>query len=194
MKIKSMKFLYSISILSILTIVTGCRSSDLTQQQGHVKNREEFKQKELYCYFFFISDCPASRNNMPKMQKLNETYASYGLQVKGIVSDPVLDESDLEEALEDYPMDFAIIRDDSLIIAKEHNATVTPQVFLYDGDDNLLYSGAVDNYYFALTKHRKIITEKYLEDAIVSALKNKPIENKKTEPIGCRINLSFFDD
>jgi hypothetical protein len=189
-----MKYSVLIYLLFLLIIATGCTNNLEHQEQVYAEDIGELEQKELHCYFFFIADCPASRNNMPKMEQLNKTYASYGLQIKGIVSDPVLNESELKEALEDFPMDFEIIKDDSLKITKKHHATVTPEVLLYDKDDNLLYSGAVDNYYFKLSRHRKLITEKYLENAILNTLQNKPVTTKETKPIGCRINLKFFDN
>jgi hypothetical protein len=52
----------------------------------------------------------------------------------------------------------------------------------------------VDNYYYELGRHRKLITEKYLENAILNTLQNKPVTTKETKPIGCRINLKFFDN
>ena len=180
--------LISCILISSIFIVLGCNNAIKGNTQ------KDNVDSSLHCYFFFIADCPASKNNIPKIQQIKDAYSKYGVEMIGIVSDPVLDNEELETTLKEYNTDFKIIIDDSLKIAKQHYATVTPQVLLYDAADNLLYSGAVDNYYYELGRHRKIITEKYLENAIVNTLENKPITTKETKPIGCRINLNFFDE
>ena len=157
-------------------------------------NAAQEEHPELTCYFFFISDCPACRNNLPKVVDLAQRYADQGLEVIGVVSDPELDEDLLQETLETFGVKFEIQRDEDLQIARQHGATVTPQVFLYDASETLLYSGQFDNYYFELGRHRKNITETWLEDAIQAAQGNNLPKVSRTEPIGCVINFDYFSE
>lgn len=152
----------------------------------------ELSYQSIHCYFFFITDCPASRNNLPKIVQLLDRYQSKGLRVTGIVSDPLLDTVKLKETLQQFQVDFAIIIDDSLKLAEAHQATVTPQVVVYDQDSTLIYSGLVDNFFYSLGKHRKQISEHYLEAAIQATLLKEDVLVKQTEPIGCKINFNFF--
>ncbi len=173
-----------------------CISCSGTQEEPSSTAREktgtELGQHDMICYFFFIADCPASRNNLPKMVRLFELYEELGLEVIGVVSDPEIDSLKLAATLAEFEVSFSIMKDDSLHIAKKHRATVTPQVFLYDQDSTLVYSGMIDNYYYELGKHRKIVSEAYLEDAIVNLLIGEPIVPAETKPIGCLINHRFF--
>jgi hypothetical protein len=57
---------------------------------NHETNLKEKEQslEEYECYFFFIADCPASRNNLLKMNEINKKYSRLGLNIIGVVSDP----------------------------------------------------------------------------------------------------------
>lgn len=178
--------------LLLLSILGSCSSSVKNGDQIVSQKIDSVASRELTCYFFFISDCPACRNNLPKVVELDKKYKGKGLEIIGVVSDPELEEELLQEALETFGVEFAILRDDSLDLAREHGATVTPQAFLYDESGRLIYSGLVDNYYYDFGRHRKNITEFYLEDAIQAALEYRSPEITETEPIGCIINLNYF--
>lgn len=145
--------------------------------------------KKLTCYFFFIADCPASRNNLPKMVQLGHKYAANGLSIIGVVSEPMPDNEKLQLTLETFHVDFAIEMDSTLALAKTHGATVTPQVMLYNENSELIYSGLLDDYYIDLGTHRKNVKEHYLEQAIVNTLNGEPVTLRKTEPLGCIINF-----
>ena len=195
-----MKGFSTVFFFILALLVTACDTaspdnSSVSEGREQVEQVEHVEQfPELTCYFFFISDCPACRNNLPKVVDLAERYSDRGLEVIGVVSDPELDEALLEETLETFGVKFPIQRDEDLEIARRHGATVTPQVFLYDAAETLLYSGQFDNYYFELGRHRKNITETWLEDAIQAAHGNAVPTVSRTEPIGCVINFDYFSE
>lgn len=178
--------------LALLISISSCSTVEKRGDQGVAPQIDSETTRQLTCYFFFISDCPACRNNLPKMVELDKKYRDKGLKVIGVVSDPELEEELLDEALETFGVGFDIVRDDSLTLAKEHGATVTPQAFLYDESGRVIYSGLVDNYYYDFGRHRKNITEFYLEEAIQATLENRSPEATETEPIGCIINFNYF--
>lgn len=165
----------------LIALFFGC--SDTKSSKQKPANSEQFS-----CYFFFISDCPASRNNLPKIEKLHQQY-SESVEFIGIVSDPYLDTSKLNNTLSEFNISFHVKSDTNLFIAKQHGASITPEVFLYNSSGDLIYSGSVDNYYFDLGKHRKQITENYLAQAIASGISGNIVKVKRNEPIGCTINF-----
>lgn len=172
-----MKILLSIGLL----VFIACNSG--------IKQEKTLNKKELTCLFFFIPDCPASRACMSPIQELQDKYNSLGLKVKGILSDPHPDDSILNAVLAENKIQFEIIPDTNLALARERGATTTPQFFLLDSLGNLLYSGLIDNYYYSFGKHRATVTKTYLEDAIIAYLSDQAIAVKETEPIGCKINF-----
>lgn len=64
-------------------------------------------------------------------------------------------------------------------------ATTTPEVFLVSPQGELLYRGAIDNWFFGLGKYRPVVTETFLKDAINAFLTGQPIRVKATKPVGC---------
>ena len=40
----------------------------------------------MTCLFFFIADCPACKANMLSINRLQQQYMKYGLEIKGILS------------------------------------------------------------------------------------------------------------
>lgn len=170
--------------LLILPLIFGCSNSSSTEAQ-----KTEGKSEELTCYFFFISDCPASRNNLPKMQQISDQYPS-DVKVIGVVSDPLLDQGKLDETLAEMAVTFEVICDTNLNIARKHGATVTPQIMLYDGEKRI-YSGKMDDYYIKLGKHKYEPTINYVDLAIKEWKENKEIQISETPLVGCTINFDF---
>lgn len=168
-------------IFSLLVLLSSC-----TNKVETVDEKSTIEQ--LNCYFFFISDCPASRNNLPKIQALFHEFSDH-VNFSGVVSDPYLDTAELSKTLKEFAISFSILLDTNLNIAREHRAKITPEVFLYNSKNELIYSGSVDNYYYDLGKHRKRISENYLLDAITNGLAGKDATTKRTNPLGCTINF-----
>lgn len=182
-----MKVTHSILLASLMLSFYACKN-----ENSKIDSLVPSQSLAAYeCYFFFIADCPASRNNIPKISELSKKYKPLGLRVIGVVSDPFINMDYLHETLKELDFQIDIEIDSTLSIARKHDASVTPEAFLYKSGV-LVYSGLLDNYYFELGKHRKIVTTNYLELAIQSSLQNSPFE-KRTEAIGCKINFDARD-
>lgn len=174
------------SVITILTLMTSIFPQEYLRVYSDGDN---MPANNLECYFFFIPDCPASRVDMPVIMELHKKFGPRGLVIKAIMSDPSPNDSVLTSALNNYNFTLPITRDTTLDFARVYGATTTPQVMLFDGNGNQLYSGQVNNYYYKYGKHRSRVNQNFLEDAIVSALEGNPIDIAETKPIGCKINF-----
>lgn len=177
-----------ILIASVLLCFTILACRDL----GHDSLNSDIdssKHTPMKCVFFFIPDCPASKLDMTEISKLQKNYGKFGLSVSAVLSDPAPNDSVLQRTIKDYSFEIPIIYDSTLAIAKNYGATTTPQVFLFDSDSTLVYSGQITNYYYNYGKHKAKATKFYLEEAILSLRDNKEIEIEMTSPIGCKINF-----
>jgi hypothetical protein len=63
----------------------------------------------------------------------------------------------------------------------------TPECFLLDEAGNVMYSGRVNDLYFALGKHRAEPRVADLEEAVEAVLAGKRPPTSRTTPIGCPI-------
>jgi thioredoxin-related protein len=73
--------------------------------------------------------------------------------------------------------------DKSHIVADAFGALTTPHVFLFDGEMNLIYKGAIDDSVDSVAG----VKEPYLMNAIDAHVAGKPIEPASTRQLGCSI-------
>ncbi len=180
-----------ILVLIILNIsFSSCNRTKEVSKGGSI---DTLKAQAMSCYFFFIPDCPACKASFQKVSELSKEYAVKGLTVTAVYSDPFPDTLYLKKTLEDYDFDLPVIYDTDLMMARNFSVKATPQFILTDSAKNVVYSGAFDNYYYSLGKHRNVVTEKYLENAIIAVLNNRRPDIKETEPIGCKINYNLTE-
>lgn len=177
------KQFYFLIFVFALLIVAGCSTDS-----GPVKFESDHAMK---CYFFFIPDCPASENNLPKVTLLNDKFKDE-VEFIGVLSSPEFDENVFDSTIRALNLDFEIVLDDSLKIAEKHGASVTPECFLYDADGNLIYSGAFDDYYKRVGVHNFRVKTPYLENAILDVIAGRKILQAKTKAVGCRISIDYF--
>ena len=86
-----------------------------------------------------------------------------------------------------YEIDMLFLLDPRYELTHELKAKVTPEVFVFNPSDDLVYNGAIDNWMVSLGKKRTKVTEHYLLNAL-SGLKNgQSISPSKTTPVGCFI-------
>jgi thioredoxin-related protein len=79
--------------------------------------------------------------------------------------------------------DYAYVVDTNHELADAFGATKTPDVFLFNGDMNLTYKGAIDDN----KKDRHMVLKPYLKKAIDAMAKGQKINPETTKAIGCTI-------
>ena len=177
----------NILFASLILLVSG-----IYAHAQELKHPDEDDETKLTCYFFFIPDCPASINNIGKLNQLNKIYGD-DVEFIGVLSEPNFNASLLDSITGVYSINFKVIIDDSLIIANQYGATITPEFFLYNEKLELIYTGSMDDYYYAVGRHRNKSKHNYLEDAIKSGKMKSLVKTKSTTAYGCRINLDYFN-
>jgi len=138
----------------------------------------------MHIAIFIGTDCPISQKYGHTLRELRETYPDiniYGIIPKNFTREQIRDFKN------DYRIPFNFYYDSGNRVAKEFEATITPEVFLFDNQGNVYYSGAIDNWFYELGRNRKEPTELYLVNAIEQALKMETITIQKTDAVGCLI-------
>lgn len=79
--------------------------------------------------------------------------------------------------------DFYYVLDKESQIANAIGGQTTPHAFLFDGNFELAYKGAIDDNY----KSAEGVSEAYLKDAIVSLGAGEKVALAETKPVGCGI-------
>jgi len=135
---------------------------------------------------FLSSECPISQKYI---SVLNKIYKEYGnnpsLQWRFIITDDISSRN-LRAFVEEFNVEFPVQKDDNKrTITRDFMASVTPQVVIKGKE--ILYSGAIDNWFFELGQYRQVVTENYFTDALDQVLDGRAPSIKETEPVGCPI-------
>lgn len=148
--------------------------------------------EQFTVYFFISTSCPISQQYTKEIIRLKEQFRDQGVNIVTIF--PNDGKKSIKKKIKDfnttYGLSIPFIDDKRAKLTKKFNATVTPEAFLISSIGNILYHGAIDNWYYQLGKNRINITAHYLEDAIIEALQGKSITTPYAEPIGCFIEVS----
>lgn len=89
----------------------------------------------------------------------------------------------MKKRAEEKNYEFPYLRDETQKIAKVFKATHTPEVFLFNNERKLAYTGKIDDNY----KEPENVQTKYLENAIKEVLSGKEVSMPETFSIGCTI-------
>ena len=92
-----------------------------------------------------------------------------------------MDEMIYHAATNEYGFPYVLDKDAKL--AKAFGAMKTPHVYLFNSDNKLVYTGAIDDN----AKSAKKVKNNYLMDAIRALGSNKKIKISETKALGCSI-------
>jgi peroxiredoxin len=162
--------------------------SEIKTGQSHF-DFEELKKNKASVIIFLASDCPLSQKYTLTIKKMQKEFLSSGVEFYAISPGELYTDAEIEEFCKRYKLDLMFLRDKKFELVKKIGATITPEVFVFDETLTTIYSGAIDNWYLSLNKKRSVITENYLYDALSARIAGKEILIKKTEAVGCIIEI-----
>lgn len=147
-----------------------------------------FPREEYTVWVFMDTECPISQSYTLTLRNLHRDYSSRGILFRGIYDSPTVKGGTIRRFHKKYHLPFRGEVDREYALARRWNATITPEVVLTSPKGEVLYRGAIDNWYYALGKNRTAPTDHYLKDALDAVLSNSPIITQRTEAIGCLMN------
>lgn len=142
---------------------------------------------------FLDPDCPVSQKYGATIRQLSTQFMQRGIQTVAIYPLIRVDTAHLKAFAREYEYTFIHLLDPQMKLATAIGASVTPEAYLLSQSGKLMYHGAIDNWFYALGRYRKVVTEHYLRDAAEAYLYQKPISPKKTEAIGCMIGTGMME-
>ncbi|WP_157962881.1 redoxin domain-containing protein [Chitinophaga deserti] len=147
----------------------------------------EFKAgKEGTVVVLLAPDCPLCKNYAPVLRELHTRFP--GVKVYGIVPGKVYNAAVVADFARKYDIPFPLLQDPALSVTRSLQGIATPEAFYFASNGALVYRGMIDNRMVSLGKKRRLVTEKFLEDAIARNRTGLTVVTRRTEPIGCLIN------
>ncbi len=162
---------------------------ELKNYDGSSYSLASFSEQKLTLLILMAHDCPICQQYTGKFRALSSMNKE--LKVIGIAPSEGETKETVQAFVTKYKFDFPILLDSEQVLTHVLKGKVTPEVFLFIQNGEMIYRGKIDNWFYELGKYRNVITEHYLDDAISAALDGRAITLNKTEPIGCMLNMGM---
>jgi hypothetical protein len=139
--------------------------------------------------FFLDPECPITNTYMLEIKNIEQAYAGKDVRFEAIFPVKSVNEQQINAFLKKYKITFTGRQDPDLSESEHYHATVMPQAVVVNKAGLVVYSGAIDDWYYGLGKRRPKASEHYLRNAIDATLEGNPVLKAKTEAYGCLINI-----
>lgn len=144
----------------------------------------DYKDAKAVVVVFTCNHCPVAQAYEDRLMAIQKDYQDKGVQLVAINVNNI--EADKLEAMKDRAsikgFNFPYLYDSSQRSAAAYGATVTPHVFVLDGQRKIAYMGAVDD----SMNHENVKTH-YLRNALDAVLAGKQPDVTETRQVGCGI-------
>jgi peroxiredoxin len=135
----------------------------------------DYAKAKVLVVVFTCNNCPVAKAYEDRLIALAKVYQSKGVQVVALDVNKNEDLEEMKERAKEKEFNFPYLNDPSQKSARDHGATNTPHVFVFDKARKLVYLGGIDdNMDDSEVKHT------YLRDALDSILAGKTPKKQQT--------------
>ncbi len=174
---------------TMLPLGTKAAAFSLPDTTGKLVNLSDFKNAKALAIIFMCNHCPYVQHIRAALAQFGRDMQAKGVAIVGINS------NDAERYPEDRPhkmkeevkaagYTFPYLYDATQTVAKSYRAACTPDFFLFDAKQLLVYRGQFDD---SRPGNGKPVTGKDLRNAVDAVLSGKPVNTNQTPSIGCNI-------
>jgi peroxiredoxin len=169
----------------------GTKAPDfrLPDPSGKTFSLADFKGAPALAVVFMCNHCPYVKHIRNGLAKLARDYQPRGVAVVGINSNDVANypadsPAKMAEEAASAGYIFPYLYDETQAVAKAYHAACTPDLYLFDKDQRLVYRGQFDG---SRPGNGIPVTGKDLRAALDAVLAGKPIAQDQKASIGCNI-------
>lgn len=157
---------------------------DLEGVDGERHSLGDLEDAKAVVVVFTCNHCPVAKAYEDRLIAFQNDYKERGVAVVAINvnNNPADKLPAMKKRAEEKNFPFLYLYDPSQKIGRDYGATVTPHVFVLDGEHNVAYRGAIDDNMSA----DKAQTH-YLRDAVDAILAGEAPSTNSTQPAGCGI-------
>ncbi len=156
---------------------------------GETISLSTFAGKKALLVMFICRHCPFVKHVQDELAQIGKDYVNRDVGIVGISSNDVSNyPDDAPESLKamsvELGLPFPVCYDESQETAKAYTAACTPDFFLFDANQHLVYRGQMDD---SRPSNGKKVTGEDLRAAIDAVLAGKPVNPEQKPSIGCNI-------
>lgn len=154
----------------------------LPDVEGTDRALKSIKGKNGTVLIFIAVQCPVSNAYNERMEKLAQDYKAKGINVIGVNANATEDAAAVKNHASEKHLTFTILKDAGNKLADKLGATRTPEAYVLDANNKLVYHGRIDN-----SQNPEQIESNDLRQALDSILAGKPVEKTEAKAFGCSI-------
>jgi peroxiredoxin len=169
----------------------GTRAPDfcLPEPTGKLHRRDDFNNAKGLLVIFMCNHCPYVKHISAALSSFAKEYQAKGLAIVGINSNDASKYPDdspdkMAEELRAANYTFTYLYDETQHVAQQYRAACTPDFFLFDQHQRLVYRGQFDD---SRPKNDTPVTGRDLRAAVDALLSGKAISADQKPSIGCNI-------
>lgn len=152
-------------------------------------NLEQMRGRAGTLVMFLCNHCPYVKHVNPELVRLAKDYEARGVNCIAICSNdaqayPEDAPEQMKEAAQELGYPFPYLHDETQAVAKAYLAACTPDFFLFDADEKLVYRGRLDG---STPGNDVPLTGHDLRRAIEALLAGKAIDAEQLPSMGCNI-------
>lgn len=173
----------------MLPLGTQAPNFSLTNIDGQKVSLSDFKAQKALVVVFMCNHCPYVKHVAAELARVSNEYAPKGVGFVGISSNDIIAHPDdspemmkAEAVKQGYQFPYLYDSDQSVAIA--YNAACTPDFFVFDGSQRLVYRGQLDD---SRPKTNIPLTGKDLRSALDCVLAGQQVAINQRPSIGCNI-------
>ena len=149
----------------------------------------DFKDKKALLVMFICRHCPYVKNVQYEIANIGRDYQQKDAGIVAIsANDPALYPEDAPESLADMAREldftFPYLFDETQITARKYKAVCTPDFFLFDKHQKLVYRGQIDD---SRPGNGIPVTGRDLREAIEAVLNDRAVNPNQKPSVGCSI-------
>jgi len=179
----------SLTPSTMLPLGTAAPDFRLPDTNGKTVSLAEFKNAPALLVIFMCNHCPYVKHIRQGLAQLGRDYLPKGAGIVGINSNdaanyPADSPAKMKEEMQVAGYTFPYLYDETQAVAKAYRAACTPDIYLFDGRQKLVYRGQFDD---SRPGSGVRVTGMDLRDALDAVLSGKPVEKEQVPSIGCNI-------
>lgn len=156
---------------------------------GNAISLSTFAGKKALLVMFICKHCPFVKHVQVELANLGKDYISRDVGIVAISSNDVNNYPDdapeqLKAIAQELNFTFPLCYDESQETAKAYTAACTPDFFLFDAEQKLVYRGQLDD---SRPSNGKPVTGEDLRAALDAVLAGQSVNSEQKPSIGCNI-------
>jgi peroxiredoxin len=174
---------------TMLPLATLAPHFQLPDTDGKFVSLEDLRDSPALVVAFLCSHCPYVKHVRHGFARLAKQYQGRGVAFVGINSNDASQYTDDRPELmgrerEEAGYAFPYLYDESQEVARAYNAACTPDFYLFDKSQKLVYRGQIDS---SRPGNSTAVTGKDLSAALDALLSGRPIDTHQYPSVGCNI-------